>query len=83
MLVEHIQIDLEITPKIIDQSLYCKFENNRITGINGSYADDLIRTRNNEWMTQADANLERFKKMEMINHLYIRRNKHHRETGYA
>ena len=31
-----------MTPTIIDQSLYCQFEDDQIFGINGSYVDDLF-----------------------------------------
>ena len=54
------QIDLEVTPTGIDLSLSCKFENDQIIRINGSHVHDLLRAVNNDRMTQADADLERF-----------------------
>ena len=43
-----------------DPSLYCKFENDQIIGINGSCVDDIPRTGINERRSQADATPERF-----------------------
>ena len=60
MLDSHIQIGMEMISTIIDPSLYCRFENNQIIGINISYADDVLRTGANKWMSQADSTLERF-----------------------
>ena len=57
---DHVQIDLKMTPIIIDPSLYCQFEDDQIVGINGSYVDDLLQAGTNEQQTHADATFERF-----------------------
>ena len=49
-----------MTPKIIDRSLYCQFEDDQLVGINGSYVDDLLRAGTDEWKNYSDATLERF-----------------------
>ena len=45
---DHVQIDLKITPTIIDPFLYCQFEDDHLVGINGSYVDDLLRAGTDE-----------------------------------
>ena len=57
---DHIQVDMVMTPGSIDLSLYFKFEDDQIIGLNGSCANDLLRIETSEWMTLADATLERF-----------------------
>ena len=57
---DHFQMDLEMTPTIIDPSLYCKFEGNQLVDFNDSYVDDLPRAGTEEWKTQAGETLERF-----------------------
>ena len=57
---DHIQIDLEMTPTIIDPFLYTKFENDQIRGVNSRYVDDIHQAGNDEWMKQVYAALERF-----------------------
>ena len=57
---DHVQIDLEMTRAIFDLSLYCLFKEDHIIGINGSYIDDVLRAGINEWLSQADATLDRF-----------------------
>ena len=49
-------------PTIIDPSLYCQSEDNRLMRIKGSYVDDLLRAGTNEWQIHSDATLERFEK---------------------
>ena len=55
---DHLQIDLKMTSTIIDPSLYCQFEDDKLVGINGSYVDDLPRAGKDEWQTHSDATLE-------------------------
>ena len=58
---DHIQIDLKLTPAIIDTSFYCQFEYNQLVGINRSYIDDLLQTGTDNWKAHLNATLERFK----------------------
>ena len=39
---DHMQIDLKMTPIVIDPSLYCQFEDYRLVGIHGNYVYDLL-----------------------------------------
>ena len=39
---DHVLIYLEMTPTIIDPSLYYNFESNQITKVNGSYTGDFF-----------------------------------------
>ena len=57
---DHAQINSNMTPTIVDPSLYCQFEDDRFVGINGAYVDDLLRAGMNEWQTHSDATLEQF-----------------------
>ena len=41
-LAYHVQIDLEMFHTIVDPSLYCQFEDDKLVGVNGSYVDDLL-----------------------------------------
>ena len=41
ILDDHAQIDLKMIPTIIDPSLYCYFEDDKLIQINESYVDDL------------------------------------------
>ena len=55
-----VQINLKMTPTIIDPSLQCQFEDEQLVGTNGSYVDDLFRTGTNESQAHSDDTLERF-----------------------
>ena len=57
---DHVQIDLKMTPNIIDPSLYCQFDDDQLAGVNGSYVHDLLREGTDEWKNYSDATLERF-----------------------
>ena len=46
-------------PIIIDASLYCQFEDDRLVIINGSYIEDLFRAGAHERKTHSDATPER------------------------
>ena len=47
-------------PTILDPSLDCQCEDDRLVRINGSYVDDLLRAGMDEWQIPSDATLERF-----------------------
>ena len=56
------QIDVDMTPTIIDLPLYCQFEAYQLVWINGSYDDYLIRVGTDIWQTNSDSSHERFEK---------------------
>ena len=49
-----------MTLTTIEPSLYFKFEDNQLIGIDGSYSDILLRARVDKWQILANAALERF-----------------------
>ena len=51
-----------MTLTTINLSLYCQFEDDQHVGINGGYADDLLRARTYEWEIHSDATPERFER---------------------
>ena len=48
-----------MTPTIINPFLFCKFEDDQLVGINGSYVDDFLRAGTDDWQIHSDATLER------------------------
>ena len=56
------KLNLKVTPTVIDPSLYCQFEDEKIAGINESYIEGLPRAGIEEWKTHSDATRERFEK---------------------
>ena len=49
-----------MTPTIVDPSLYCHFEEEKLVGINGNYFDDPLGAGAHDWKTHSDVTLEQF-----------------------
>ena len=60
ILHDHIKADVKIELTIIDVSLYCKFDDYDLIGINGSKVDDPFCSNTDEWMQEANKTGEKF-----------------------
>ena len=49
-----------MTPIVTDPSLYCKFENCKLAGLNRCFMEDFLRTGTDVWPSRTDATLEIF-----------------------
>ena len=64
----HIQIDLDMTPRILDSSLFCKFQYNELFGLNRSYIDDLLHAGMTNGKQMQTGPWEGSKSQEMSSH---------------